>query len=101
MNLLSILTDSPAPGPCRLRVRAGASPRRTPPMGGMQVRRLRSLATATLIASMVATGLTVLSAPGAAQAAVVWNDEFNGGSGQGVDSSKWSFDTGGGGFGNS
>ncbi|WP_433062538.1 ricin-type beta-trefoil lectin domain protein [Dactylosporangium sp. CS-033363] len=64
------------------------------------MRRLRSLASAALMATIVATGLVVTS-PGAAQAAVVWNDEFNGASGQGVDGSKWNFDTGGGGFGNS
>jgi beta-glucanase (GH16 family) len=64
------------------------------------MRRLKSLASAALMATIVATGL-VVTAPGAAQAAVVWNDEFNGASGQGVDGSKWNFDTGGGGFGNS
>ena len=64
------------------------------------MRRLKSLASAALMASMVATGL-VVAAPGAAQAAVVWNEDFNGASGQGVDTSKWNFDTGGGGFGNS
>ena len=63
------------------------------------MRRLKSLASAALMASMVATGL-VVAAPGAAQAAVVWNEDFNGVSGQGVDASKWNFDTGGGGFGN-
>ncbi|WP_433220664.1 ricin-type beta-trefoil lectin domain protein [Dactylosporangium sp. CS-047395] len=62
--------------------------------------RLKSLASAALMATIVATGLVVTS-PGAAQAAVVWNEEFNGASGQGVDGSKWNFDTGGGGFGNS
>ncbi|WP_432994543.1 ricin-type beta-trefoil lectin domain protein [Dactylosporangium sp. CA-233914] len=65
------------------------------------MRRLRSLASAALVASMMATGLAIVSAPGVAQAAVVWNEDFNGASGQGVDSSKWNFDTGGGGFGNS
>ncbi len=64
------------------------------------MRRLKSLASATLVASMVATGLAVVSSPGVAQAAVVWNEDFNGASGQGVDTSKWNFDTGGGGFGN-
>jgi len=59
------------------------------------------LASATLIASMFATGLVALSAQDAAQAAVVWNEDFSGASGQGVDTSKWNFDTGGGGFGNS
>src|SRR3954447_18760729 len=69
-------------------------------MGGMQMRRLRSLAVAALLASVAATGLVVVAAPGAAQAAVVWNEDFSGASGQGVDTSKWNFDTGGGGFGN-
>ncbi|MER7003871.1 family 16 glycosylhydrolase [Dactylosporangium sp. NPDC000555] len=64
------------------------------------MRRLRSLASAALVASMVATGLAVVTAQSAAQAAVVWSEEFNGASGQGVDASKWNFDTGGGGFGN-
>ncbi|MET7398199.1 ricin-type beta-trefoil lectin domain protein [Dactylosporangium sp. NPDC005572] len=62
--------------------------------------RFARLASTALIASVFATGLTVASGQVAAQAAVVWNEEFNGASGQGVDSSKWSFDTGGGGFGN-
>ncbi|GAA2393426.1 ricin-type beta-trefoil lectin domain protein [Dactylosporangium salmoneum] len=65
------------------------------------MRRLKSLASAALVASLVATGLAVVSAQSAAQAAVVWNEDFNGGSGAGVDTSKWNFDTGGGGFGNS
>ncbi|MEV6932474.1 family 16 glycosylhydrolase [Dactylosporangium sp. NPDC051485] len=65
------------------------------------MRRFKSLASAALVASLVATGLVVVSAQSAAQAAVVWNEDFNGASGQGVDTSKWNFDTGGGGFGNS
>ena len=63
------------------------------------MRRLKALASAAVVASMVATGL-IVSARGDAEAAVVWNEEFNGASGQGVDTSKWNFDTGGGGFGN-
>ncbi|MFG2045036.1 ricin-type beta-trefoil lectin domain protein [Dactylosporangium sp. NPDC048998] len=66
----------------------------------MQVRRLKSLASAALMATVFATGAVVVSAQGVAQAAVVWNEDFNGASGQGVDTSKWNFDTGGGGFGN-
>ncbi|MCL6457689.1 MAG: family 16 glycosylhydrolase, partial [Gorillibacterium sp.] len=31
---------------------------------------------------------------------LVWNDEFNGTAGTGVDTSKWTYETGGGGFGN-
>jgi beta-glucanase (GH16 family) len=58
------------------------------------------LASAAVLASLFATGMVVASARGAAQAAVVWNEDFNGASGQGVDGSKWNFDTGGGGFGN-
>ncbi|MFI5909967.1 ricin-type beta-trefoil lectin domain protein [Dactylosporangium sp. NPDC051541] len=65
------------------------------------MRRLRSLASAALMATIAATGLIVAAAPTAAQAAVVWNEDFSGASGQGVDASKWNFDTGGGGFGNS
>ncbi|MFD0582628.1 hypothetical protein [Dactylosporangium darangshiense] len=65
------------------------------------MRRLRSLATAAVVASMFATGLVLVTAQSAAQAAVVWNEDFSGAAGQGVDSSKWNFDTGGGGFGNS
>ncbi|MGI5247151.1 ricin-type beta-trefoil lectin domain protein [Dactylosporangium sp. CA-139066] len=65
------------------------------------MRRLRSLATAAVVASMFATGLVLVTAQSAAQAAVVWNEDFSGASGQGVDGSKWNFDTGGGGFGNS
>ncbi|MEU7872223.1 family 16 glycosylhydrolase [Dactylosporangium sp. NPDC049140] len=65
------------------------------------MRRLRSLASAALMATIAATGLIVVASPGAAQAAVVWNEDFSGASGQGVDGSKWNFDTGGGGFGNS
>ncbi|HTJ32370.1 MAG TPA: ricin-type beta-trefoil lectin domain protein [Dactylosporangium sp.] len=65
------------------------------------MRRLKSLATAAVVASMFATGLVLVTAQSAAQAAVVWNEDFSGAAGQGVDSSKWNFDTGGGGFGNS
>jgi beta-glucanase (GH16 family) len=65
------------------------------------MRRLKSLASAALMTSMVAAGLVAVAVPGTAQAATVWNEDFNGASGQGVDTSKWNFDTGGGGFGNS
>ncbi|GAA3297662.1 family 16 glycosylhydrolase [Dactylosporangium vinaceum] len=65
------------------------------------MRRLRSLASAALMATIAATGLVVAAAPTAAQAAVVWNEDFSGAGGQGVDAAKWNFDTGGGGFGNS
>jgi beta-glucanase (GH16 family) len=64
------------------------------------MRRFRLLASAALVVTTVAAGLITVTMPGA-QAATVWNEDFNGGSGQGVDSSKWNFDTGGGGFGNS
>src|SRR5262249_1470509 len=72
------------------------------PMGGTQMRRLKSLASAALtVAAVIATGVMVISVQGAAEAAVVWNEDFNGASGQGVDTSKGTFDTGGGGCGNS
>jgi len=64
------------------------------------VRTVRLLASAALTASLVAAGLVAVSARDTADAAVVWNEDFNGASGQGVDGSKWNFDTGGGGFGN-
>src|SRR5689334_5840297 len=64
------------------------------------MRRLRSLASAAVLTTLFATGMVVASARGAAQAAVVWNEDFSGAAGQGVDGSKWNFDTGGGGFGN-
>jgi beta-glucanase (GH16 family) len=57
-----------------------------------------------LAAAVAAAGLTAGFATGSrhdtAQAATVWSDEFNGSAGSSVDGSKWSFDTGGSGFGN-
>lgn len=66
----------------------------------MRAHSLKSLASAALIVSMTATALVIVSTPSTAQAAVVWNEDFNGAAGQGLDASKWNFDTGGGGFGN-
>jgi beta-glucanase (GH16 family) len=60
--------------------------------------RLLSAAAAVMVA--LGAGLTVVSQSGTADAAVVWNEDFNGAAGTGVDTSKWNFDTGGKGFGN-
>jgi len=57
------------------------------------------IAAAVVVVAMGA-GLTVVSRSDTADAAVVWNEEFNGAAGTGVDTSKWNFDTGGSGFGN-
>ncbi|MWC30632.1 carbohydrate-binding protein [Paenibacillus sp. MMS18-CY102] len=51
--------------------------------------------------SSMSTGTYTISTgqqPGAWK--LVWNDEFNGAAGAGVDTSKWTYETGGGGFGN-
>ena len=62
--------------------------------------RSRFLTAAAVVAVALSAGLTVVSRSDRAEAAVVWNEDFNGAAGQGVDGSKWNFDTGGGGFGN-
>jgi beta-glucanase (GH16 family) len=64
------------------------------------MRRSRFLIAAAAVVVTLSAGLTVASRGDKAEAAVVWNEEFNGGAGTGVDGSKWNFDTGGGGFGN-
>ncbi len=52
----------------------------------------------TLIAGLMFTGTSVNAATGDWQ--MVWNDEFNGSAGSGVDTAKWTYETGGGGWGN-
>jgi beta-glucanase (GH16 family) len=68
------------------------------------MRKTRVLLAAAVIAATLTGGLVAASRSDTADAAVggiTWADEFNGGSGAAVDGSKWGFDTGGGGFGNS
>ena len=60
----------------------------------------RILAAAAIVAVSVTGGLTAASRNDHASAAVVWNEEFNGPAGTGVDSARWNFDTGGSGNGN-
>ncbi|MEU8234443.1 family 16 glycosylhydrolase [Actinoplanes sp. NPDC048967] len=64
------------------------------------MRKSRFLIAAAAVVVTLSGGLAVASRGDTAEAAVVWNEEFNGGAGTGVDSSKWNFDTGGSGFGN-
>jgi beta-glucanase (GH16 family) len=64
------------------------------------MRRSRFLIAAAAVVVTLGVGLTVTSRSDKAEAAVVWNEDFNGAAGAGVDTSKWNFDTGGGGFGN-
>ena len=61
------------------------------------MRMSRFFIAAAVVAVTLSAGLTVASRGDTAEAAVVWNEDFNGAAGSGVDSSKWSFDTGGGG----
>ncbi len=64
--------------------------------------------TATLIATLSAAALLLLSCGGGATLQpppatgfkLVWSDEFNGADGSSPDSSKWTYDTGGKGWGN-
>jgi beta-glucanase (GH16 family) len=68
------------------------------------MRRTRILLAAAVVAVTLSGGLTAASRNDTADAAVgavTWSDEFNGAAGSAVDGSKWGFDTGGGGFGNS
>ncbi|ASW55394.1 glycoside hydrolase family 16 protein [Plantactinospora sp. KBS50] len=62
-------------------------------------RRRLLLAAATVLVTVVG-GLTISSGQDPADAAVVWAEEFNGAAGTGVNTARWNFDTGGGGFGN-
>jgi beta-glucanase (GH16 family) len=64
------------------------------------MRRSRLLIAAATVLVTVAAGLTITSPHDAAEAAVVWHDDFDGPAGSGVDATKWSFDTGGSGWGN-
>ncbi|GGN73451.1 hydrolase [Actinoplanes lobatus] len=68
------------------------------------MRKLRALLSAATVALTLAGTLTITSRGDTADAAigpVTWSDEFNGASGAAIDGSKWNFDVGGGGFGNS
>ena len=64
------------------------------------MRKSRFLIAATAVVVAMGAGLTVASRSDRAEAAAVWNEDFNGAAGTGVDTSKWNFDTGGSGFGN-
>ena len=52
--------------------------------------------------ALIGAAVAVLAAPqpASAQWTLVWSDEFNGPNGAAPDPSKWSYDTGGGGWGN-
>ncbi|GIE83829.1 glycoside hydrolase family 16 protein [Actinoplanes regularis] len=68
------------------------------------MRKLRMLLSAAVVTTTLASSLVLTSGTDRADAAigaVTWSDEFNGASGAAVDGSKWNFDLGGGGFGNS
>ncbi|MBO3739533.1 glycoside hydrolase family 16 protein [Actinoplanes flavus] len=68
------------------------------------MRKLRALLGAATVALTLAGTLTITSRGDTADAAigpVTWSDEFNGAAGAAIDGSKWNFDVGGGGFGNS
>jgi beta-glucanase (GH16 family) len=68
------------------------------------MRKIRILLAAAVVATTLTGGLVATSRPDPAEAAigaVTWSDEFNGAAGAPIDGSKWSFDTGGGGWGNS
>src|SRR5215211_665805 len=65
--------------------------------------KTRILLAAAVIATTLAGGSFAASRNDNADAAIgaiTWQDEFNGAGGTPIDSSKWKFDTGGGGFGN-
>jgi beta-glucanase (GH16 family) len=64
------------------------------------MRTARMLLAVVVAAAGLTGGFAASSRHDAAQAAATWSDEFNGAAGAPVDSSKWSFDTGGSGFGN-
>jgi beta-glucanase (GH16 family) len=64
------------------------------------MRRSRFFTAAAVAVVALSAGLTVVSRSDRAEAAVVWNEDFNGAAGAGVDTSKWNFDVGGGGWGN-
>src|SRR5687767_8111457 len=64
--------------------------------------RARAITAALTVVSFLAGCLLVSSTASASPKGwtLTWNDEFNGPTGSPVDSSKWSFDIGGGGWGN-
>jgi beta-glucanase (GH16 family) len=64
------------------------------------MRKSRFLLAAAVMTVTLGGGLAVTSRHDNAEAAVVWNEDFNGPAGAGVDGSRWNFDTGGGGNGN-
>jgi beta-glucanase (GH16 family) len=64
------------------------------------MRTIRILLAATTVAVTLTGGFVATSRHDRADAAVVWNEDFNGAAGAGVDGSRWNFDTGGGGNGN-
>jgi len=64
------------------------------------MRKTRFFIAVAAVAVTLTGGLAVASRSDTAEAAVVWNEDFNGAAGSGVDGSKWNFDTGGSGFGN-
>jgi beta-glucanase (GH16 family) len=68
------------------------------------MRTRRILLAAAVVATTLTAGLWAGARNDPAEAsvgAVTWSDEFNGSAGSPVDSSKWKFDTGGSGWGNS
>src|SRR5262245_34870729 len=70
------------------------------PGGSSPMRKSRFLIAAAAVVVALGGGLAVSSRSDSADAAVVWNEDFNGAAGTGVDQSKWNFDTGGNGWGN-
>ncbi|EFM12238.1 Glucan endo-1,3-beta-D-glucosidase [Paenibacillus curdlanolyticus YK9] len=80
-----------------------ASPAYTGPINVASSTTIKAIAIKSgMTDSVVTTGTYTISTgqqqPGAWK--LVWNDEFNGAAGTGVDTSKWTYETGGGGFGN-
>jgi beta-glucanase (GH16 family) len=67
------------------------------------MRSTRLLLAAAVVATTLGGGLTAVSRNDTADAsigAITWSDEFDGGAGSPIDSAKWTFDTGGSGWGN-
>ncbi|XVV15226.1 family 16 glycosylhydrolase [Actinoplanes sp. CA-131856] len=64
------------------------------------MRKSRFFIAAAAVVVALSGGLAVGSRSDTAEAAVVWNEDFNGAAGTGVDGSKWNFDVGGNGWGN-
>src|SRR6476619_7647187 len=63
--------------------------------------RFRNSVVLVLICGWLALRVATASGAQATSWKLVWNDEFNGPNGSAVDSTKWSFDIGGRGWGNS